>query len=124
MSRTVLMLRKAALAAGGACLLAVIWLSWIPKEWEVRTSLAGQIEHVVAYAGTAAVLALGLPRLSAWHLFVALVALAGVLEIGQRWIPGRTAQAIDFAASSLGAGLGTLAGIVVLRVLLRRDRTS
>ncbi|GJE03171.1 hypothetical protein [Methylobacterium isbiliense] len=124
MSRSVLMLRKAALAAGGLCLLALVWLSWIPKDWEVRTSLAGQIEHVLAYAGTAAILAVGLPRPSASRLFAALVTLAGLLEIGQRWVPGRTAQVVDFAASSLGAGLGTLAGLLALRALLRHDRTS
>ncbi|AWN50303.1 hypothetical protein DK419_27895 [Methylobacterium terrae] len=91
----------------------LVWLSWIPKDWEVRTGAAGQIEHFVAYAGTAGLLGLGFAHAPTRRLGLALVGLAGVLEIGQIWVPGRTAQAIDFAASAGGA----LAGLAVARAL-------
>ncbi|WP_204165403.1 hypothetical protein [Methylobacterium sp. 17Sr1-1] len=108
-------LRRIAGLAGLACLPVLVWLSWIPKDWELRTGAAGQLEHLVAYAGTAGLLGLGFPRGPAWRLALALVLLAGILEIGQIWVPGRTAQVIDFAASAGGALLGlaaarTLAG--------------
>ncbi|AWB23532.1 hypothetical protein DA075_23720 [Methylobacterium currus] len=98
--------RRIAGMAGLACLPVLVWLSWIPKDWELRTGTVGQLEHLVAYAGTAGLLGLGFPRLPAWRLGLALTLLAGILEVGQIWVPGRTAQAIDFAASAGGALLG------------------
>ncbi|ACL62039.1 VanZ family protein [Methylobacterium nodulans] len=120
MPRSVLMLRKLAFAAGCLCIPVIVWLSLIPREWEVRTGLAGQIEHVIAYAGTGAVLALGLPRPAGWRLIASLTALAVALEVGQIWVPGRTSQVIDALASISGAGLGVLAGSALRRLLLRR----
>jgi VanZ family protein len=106
-------LRRIARLAGLACLPVLIWLSWIPKAWEVRTGAAGQVEHLLAYAGTAGLLAFGFHRAPAWQLGAALAVLAGVLEVGQIWVPGRTAQVIDFAASAGGA----LLGIAAARIL-------
>lgn len=108
-------LRRFAGMAGLACLPVLVWLSWIPKDWELRTGAVGQLEHLAAYAGTAGLLGLGFPRAPAWRLVLGLGLLAGILEIGQIWVPGRTAQVIDFAASAGGALLGlaaarTLAG--------------
>jgi hypothetical protein len=114
-------LRRACALAGLGCVALVVWLSWIPREWEVRTGLAGQIEHVIAYAGTAGLLALGFGRGWAPRTGALLVLLAGVLEIGQIWIPGRTSQVIDFVASSGGAILGALAGALTLALAGRLD---
>ena len=51
------------------------------------------------------------PQAASQVSFVAALAvLAGVLEVGQIWVPGRTAQVIDFAASSVGALAGVLVG--------------
>lgn len=111
-------LRRVAQGAGLACLPVLVWLSWIPKEWETRTGAAGQLEHLVAYAGTAGLLGLGFHRAPVWSLALALGGLAGLLEIGQLWVPGRTAQAIDFAASAGGA----FAGLCVARILDRAGR--
>ncbi len=101
--------RRIAGRAGLACLPVLVWLSWIPKDWELRTGAAGQVEHLLAYAGTAGLLGLGFPRLPAWRLGLSLALLAGILEIGQFWVPGRTAQAVDFAASAGGALIGLAA---------------
>jgi VanZ family protein len=49
---------------------------------------------------------------------VGLVALAGILEIGQLRVPGRTSQFIDFAASSAGAVAGVLIGRAAIEALV------
>ena len=102
--------RKAFRMAGWLCVGLLVWLSWIPRDWEVRTTLPGQFEHALAYCGTAGLFALGDPRLTWWRPLAPLVALAACLEVGQIWIPGRTAQVVDFAASSLGALIGAVIG--------------
>jgi hypothetical protein len=112
-------LRRIARGTGLACLPVLVWLSWIPKDWETRTGAAGQIEHLVAYAGTALLLGFGFPRVPAWRLGLALGALAAVMEIGQVWVPGRTAQVVDFAASTGGALAGLCAARVVALAAVR-----
>jgi VanZ family protein len=97
---------------------ALVWLSWIPRDWETRTSLPAQAEHAIAYAGTAVLFALGSgAALRWWRIGVPLVVLGAVLEIGQIWSPGRSAQLVDFLASGSGALLGALAGTLVARRL-------
>ncbi|MFE1602626.1 VanZ family protein [Methylobacterium sp. ID0610] len=120
MPLSVMTLRRFAFAAGCLCIPVIVWLSLIPKEWELRTGAAGQIEHVIAYAGTGALLAIGLARPAGWRLFTMLAALACVMEVGQIWVPGRTSQVIDAVASVSGAGLGVLAGSALHRLIGRR----
>ncbi len=95
--------------SGVACVIALAVLSWLPREMEVRADafgIPGQIEHVVAYLGTGAIIKLGWSMNRTRWMLVGLVALAAVLEVGQVWVPGRTSQVIDFAASSSGALAG------------------
>jgi VanZ family protein len=105
-------------AIGSACVVALIVLSLLPAADRPDTGFAGQNEHVVAYFGTAAFLALGFrtmrDRLATVSL---LVALAAVLELIQRSIPGRHSQLIDLAASSSGAILGVFAVVLMARLL-------
>jgi hypothetical protein len=103
-------------AAGWVCMVALVVLSLVPGVERPQTGLPGQIEHLIAYCGTAAVLGLGYPTAKARFGLVAMLALlAVVLEMTQQWIPGRYSQFIDFAASSAGACLGLLAVSVVDR---------
>ncbi|MER2268663.1 VanZ family protein [Methylobacterium oxalidis] len=104
--------------AGWLCVAVLVWLSWIPKDWEVRTSLAGQIEHAIAYCGTAAIFAVAYQETRRWWMASGFVVLAGILEAGQLWVPGRTAQVLDFAASSAGAVAGVLIGRVAIETLI------
>ncbi|MGY2050778.1 VanZ family protein [Methylobacterium sp. JK268] len=120
MSESFVMLRRACWAAGCLCVVVLVWLSLIPREWEVRTGVPGQAEHVAAYAGTAAFLVLGQRWPAAWRVAAGLAIVACLMEVGQIWVPGRTAQVIDAAASAAGAGLGALAGSFLRRRLLRR----
>lgn len=93
-----------------ACLVAPVLAA------ESGTNMPGQIEHVVAYLGTAFI---------AWRptmvrsVAVPLLTLAAVLEAGQLIVPGRTAQLVDFGARSLGVLIG-----IALAVLLRPHAPS
>ena len=97
-------------AIGLACVAAIIVLSLLPGYERPHTGASGQIEHAIAYFGTAVFLALGFrtlrDRVAAITL---LIGLAAVLEAIQRLIPGRHSQLIDWFASSSGAGLGLFA---------------
>ncbi|MDR7039845.1 VanZ family protein [Methylobacterium sp. BE186] len=104
--------------AGWLCVGLLVWLSWIPREWEMRTGLAGQIEHTVAYCGAAAIFAVAYQEPQRWRMAAGFVVLAAVLEVGQLWVPGRTSQFIDFAASSAGAVAGVLIGRVAIEAFV------
>jgi leader peptidase (prepilin peptidase)/N-methyltransferase len=84
-------------------LLATVILSLVPGEWRPSIGLAKSLDHAIAYSIVAALLTLARAR---WPLILLLVALAGALEIGQAWVPGRDSNPIDFLGSSAGALLG------------------
>jgi VanZ family protein len=110
-------------AAGLACAVVIVVLSLLPADERPHTGLSGQLEHTVAYFGTAFVLALGFRTArDRVAMFSLLVALAAALEAIQRMIPGRHSQIIDWLASSFGAGLGVLVVVLMERVLMQ-DRS-
>jgi leader peptidase (prepilin peptidase)/N-methyltransferase len=90
--------------AGYMGLLAIVILSLVPGQWRPSLGLAKALEHAIAYAIVAAFLTL-LAR-ARWPQILLLVALAGVLEIGQVWVPGRDSNPTDFLGSSAGALFG------------------
>jgi VanZ family protein len=98
------------------CVALLVLLSLLPAAEMVRTGFNGDLEHFIAYAGTGAVAVVGYRRVPAWRLAAALVVLAGLLEFGQIFSPGRHATPIDWAASSLGAA----AGVTLTRAAVRR----
>jgi hypothetical protein len=102
-------------AAGWACVVAIIVLSVVPGNERPHTGVPGQIEHVLAYCGTATLLGLGYPTAARFGMVAMLALLAAALEVIQLWIPGRYSQFIGFAAGSAGACLGMLAVAVVDR---------
>jgi len=93
-------------AAAWTLIVAIGVLSLLPKEEMVRTGLGGHIEHVLAYAGTAAVVAYAYGVRRAPVFTVGLIAYAGVLEFLQRFSPGRVSSIEDFAFSAIGVLLG------------------
>ena len=102
---------------GQCCRHAVV--SLVPGDARPDTGLPGQIDHIIAYCGTAGLLGLGYPAAKLrFGMIVMLVSLAATLEVAQRWIPGRHPQFIDFAASVAGTCLGMLAAMVVHRIAL------
>ncbi len=106
--------------ATSASVVAIVILSWLPKELEHRTGFPGQLEHIAAYLGTALLLKLGWPSFRSRWMGLGLLALAAGLEAGQVWVPGRTSQFIDFASSAAGACIGLLAAHTFLDRLGRR----
>lgn len=89
------------------CLALLAALSWLPAQVMTRTTLGGSLEHVVAYLGTAIVMALaypGRPRLAVQAAL--LIAVAAVLETGQLLAAGRNASLLDFAAGAAGVAIG------------------
>jgi VanZ family protein len=108
--------------AAWSCIVALAVLSLIPREHMLRTGLGGHIEHVLAYLGTALVVAsaYGSRRLS---IVIGLVAYAGTLELLQNFSPGRTPAVEDFAFSSIGVLLGLALFTVADRLALMRGGT-
>lgn len=90
-----------------ACLLALAVLSWLPGDEIVRTAIGGHVEHVIAYAGTAATMGLAWRRHMRLDVQCALlIGYAAVLEAGQLYVQGRQASIGDFAFSAMGVVIG------------------
>lgn len=83
-------------------------LSWTPKANMVRSGYSGWLEHAAAYAGTAMLFRIAYPSLAGKQLAAALAAYAGILEIGQIWIPGRGASAFDWIAGSVDEPIASI----------------
>lgn len=102
-----------------AALRAGAWLAFIflavasltPGDEMVRTGLPGKIEHVIAYLIAAALWLAAYPRRPLAAVAGLLLAYAGLLEIAQLFVPGRTSQVSDFLASGTGVMLGLVAGL-------------
>jgi VanZ family protein len=100
-------------------LVALAVLSLLPAGSLQRTELGGHTEHVLAYAGTALVIALGLRADRHRLVLLGLTSYAGLLEFLQTLAPGRSTQLRDFVACTAGIIVGLLMGRV-LHLLLRR----
>src|SRR6516225_3841840 len=84
------------------CIIGLAVASWTPGEEMIRTGFNTRLEHTVAYliAGIAVIIAY--PRRPIWSMAAILCAYAGILELGQIYIPGRHAAFLDWIASSSG----------------------
>ena len=99
------------------CVILLAVLSLLPAQDVVRTGIPGQIEHFVAYAGSASVAIAGYGRRGAVRIIGLFWMYAGVLEYLQHFSSGRHPSITDFAASALGAFSGGLAVALLLRRL-------
>ena len=98
-------------------------LSWLPAQSIVRTGMVGQLEHLIAYAGTTVVVALAFHRrLPLRAQCGLLILLAGILEVGQLYAPGRQASVVDFAFSVAGTLLGGMGSALALRIFTNWPR--
>ena len=85
----------------------IVVLSVIPGPYRPHTGAPGGLEHVFAYALTAAALALGWRSLfQIVVIVVGLFALAGGLELAQLLVPGRSSELATALAGGLGGVLG------------------
>ena len=86
------------------CVLVLGVLSLLPAQELVRTGLPGRVEHIIAYAGSAAIAMAGYG--ASWgvaQIIGGFWVYAGILEYLQHFSPGRHPAIGDFAASALGA---------------------
>jgi VanZ family protein len=102
--------------AGWLCAIAIVVLSLLPQKPQLSVE-NGQLEHVIAYLGTAALLG-ACYRTPANRRALLLILLAApvVLETAQLLFPGRHAQLIDVAAGIAGTGIGLIVAAVVDRM--------
>ena len=111
--------------AAVSCVVVLAILSLIPGQDLVRTDLAKlgygkQVEHFIAYFGATTIIGLAYPVQSRrLPLALALILYAGVLEIGQLYVPGRAAAIADFSASAIGIAAGALLSSLAWRALMR-----
>lgn len=112
-------LRRFARVGTLPAVLAIIVLSWLPGSERPHTGLSGQLEHFIAYALAAAGIGMGFPARRV-VIMLGLIVLAGTLEVGQLWIPGRGSRVIDFVASAGGAVIGAQ----IVHLLINRQMAS
>jgi VanZ family protein len=108
--------------AAWSCIVALAVLSLIPREHMLRTGFGGHIEHIMAYLGTALIVASAYAS-RRLHIVAGLMAYAGILELLQNFSPGRTPAVEDFAFSSIGVLLGVALFTLADRLALLRGGT-
>jgi len=114
--------RLAALFVAGLGYLAVALLSWMPAAYRPNIVIVSdKLEHALAYLLLGAVSVLATRQtISPHRLALALVAYAGVLELGQLLVPSRVFSVEDFMASAAGAIVGVSIAALAVRRLARR----
>jgi VanZ family protein len=98
------------------CVIALAVLSLLPAPDMIRTDAGGHIEHIVAYTGTAVLVAWGYPAAGWQRIVLPLVIYAGILELLQNFSPGRHPAILDWLSSSTGALIGTTLGRLTWRL--------
>jgi VanZ family protein len=95
------------LALAYAGTLAIVILSLVPVQLRPHLFAISQFDHFGSYLATGMAFAVAFKRSRNLVTVIAFLAvLAGLLEIAQHWIPGRTPRVSDWMASSFGAFLG------------------
>jgi len=99
------------------CVVLLAILSLLPAQDMVRTGFPGRVEHIAAYAGSAAIAMAGYgARRGVAQIVGGFWVYAGILEYLQHFSPGRGPAIGDFTASALGA----LCGGLVIALIRRR----
>ncbi len=119
------MMRHAFRAAGVLAVCLVVVLSVIPGHMQIRTEAPKAVEHFAAYFLTGLIVARALGSYCrAWLLIGFFMVLAAALEICQLWVPGRTFEVSDWAASALGATIGVVLAHAWERAAARRTSSA
>ena len=95
---------------GWICVAAIAILSLVPGSIRPHVVETGQVEHFVAYAGTAVFLATGYSANK--QLVGTLILLPVYAACMETFVPGRTAQLIDGVVGAVGSWSGI--GLVLL----------
>ena len=108
-----------------AGVVAVSLVSVTPRDQlpPIGIDLWDKLQHVLAYAVLSGLAGQAYAaRKYLAHLFLGLVALGGVLEVIQSFIPNREAEIGDAIANAVGAGIGLLAVILAGKAFARVRR--
>jgi VanZ family protein len=100
----------------------VVWQSLVPPDSIAVTGPSDKVMHLVGYGVLGLLAALSrfpIPQVLVW---LAVSALGAVVEVLQSRTPQRSFEVLDICADALGAGLGVILGVLVLR--LARARRS
>jgi hypothetical protein len=98
---------------GWICVATIAILSLVPGSIRPHVVETGQVEHFVAYAGTAVFLAIGYSaNKQLVGTLILLPVYAACMETLQIFVPGRTAQLIDGVVGAVGSWSGI--GLVLL----------
>ena len=113
-------LRRVLWPGAMSCVAALIALSWVPGQYVFRTGvLSSYQEHFVAYALSGMAVAAASRKACPIYVAAFFILLAGVLELGQNFVPGRSAAIESVFASASGAIAGValtwLAALLVNR---------
>ena len=107
------------------CVVLLAVLSLLPAQDMVRSGMPGQVEHLIAYSGSAIVATAGYQQSQGAFRIIGLLCIyAAILEVLQHLSPGRHPSIGDFAASALGALAGGLGIFLVSRLSLNSKRSE
>jgi VanZ family protein len=117
------MIRIATLCLLGYWLL-LFTATHLPSKSMPSIGFSDKIQHALAFAGLAFLLAWAIPKRATWqsHLVLTLaiaVIYGGVDEITQKFIPGRHCDWWDFVADVIGACLGIAAYFAIRFALMQ-----
>lgn len=96
---------------------ALTVLSLVPGPYRPETGASGNVEHALAYFGSALITRLAFPAVQSWLQLTAFSCVALCFELAQVGIAGRHPGVDNWAASSAGALLGFVAAQGVLTSL-------
>lgn len=106
-------LRKLCRVGFAVSIVAIVILSLLPGDDMPDIRVSDKVGHFLAYAEIVLLGILGYPgRKAPLAVLVGVAALGGLLEIGQTYVPGRSADIVDFAVNCLGM----LAGYATTRI--------
>ena len=105
--------------AGVICLITVVILSVLPGAERPHVLGSGNVEHLIAYTGTA-FFASSLPVFRGWRIVALLSAASLVFEGLQMLIPGRGPGLDNWMASTVGA----VAGLLLARAFVAVARSA
>ena len=76
--------------------------SWLPGDEMIRTGIDGRLEHAATYLISGLAIFTAYPQRPKWLIAILMACYAGILELGQLFVPGRHAAILDWLASSGG----------------------
>jgi VanZ family protein len=113
--------QQALRCAAWGCFCVIAILSLVPGSERPHTFLHARLEHFAAYAGTGFFFVTAYQgRRERWLAWIGLAFASVLFEILQKFVPGRSSNALDALASSLGATFGMLVGAYVSARLASR----